>query len=411
MNSRHPMPNIGIVTALPVEAFAVQTILEDLEEAPDTHHEDRSIYYLGGLPSRVPGQPHGVVLCLLTEDGGVAAAHGCANLARTWNVRYIIMCGIACGVPNTAEPERHVRLGDVLVAEDGIVPYGHVRVDDEGDHLRRPAARPSVDLRNAARKLRTTAEAGHRPWEKWLDVGRRPDLAAYARPPAVTDMLLDDETGQQIRHPTLGRSGHLPGRPKVHHGLIGSGGKLIRTSQERNRLARKHRLIGLDMEGDGVSDAAYLQGVDWFMVRGVSDYGSPKNDTWHRYAALAAAAYTRALLEQVKPSAARRTQPVFGTELGERRDRPVPNRDVLVAALLEVRTMRDRIGRDSIHSALPDVQRNQVRRAHDAYHDVCGFVDSLGPSSGGLTQLLEALRAAEGDSLPVRRFAALLQDR
>jgi nucleoside phosphorylase len=297
--------DLGIITALPVECFAVLTTMDDLEEARGPGSGDRSTYYLGTMPSRVPGRPHRVVLCLLTEDGGVAAAHACADLARSWGVRQIVMCGIACGVPNPADPQRHVRLGDILVAADGVVPYGHVRVDDDGERLRRPASRPSVELCNAARQLRVGEEAGQRPWDRWLEVGNRPNLAPYARPPASADVLFDDETRQPVPHPPPGDSGHLPGRPKVHYGLIGSGGRLIRTSAERNRLARTHRLIGLDMEGDGVSDAAHLQGVDWFMVRGVSDYGSRKNDLWHRYAALAAAAYTRSLLGRLNPPALR----------------------------------------------------------------------------------------------------------
>jgi nucleoside phosphorylase len=408
MSSPNHAPDIGIVTALPVECYGVQTIMDDLEEVPDEIGGDWATYYVGSVPSRTPGRPHRVVLCLLPEDGGVAAAHGCANLARTWAVRHILMCGIACGVPNPMDPERHVRLGDILVAEDGVVPYGHVRVDGDGEQLRRPAARPSVVLRNAARRLRIAEEAGQRPWERWLDVNRRPNLEAYARPPASTDILFDDETGKRIRHPPLSQSKHLPGRPRVHYGLLGSGGKLIRTSIERDRLVRKHRLIGFDMEGDGVADATYLTGIDWFMVRGVSDYGSRKNDTWHRYASLAAAAYTRSLLEQLKPVKPAPTPPPQRSEPVKRPDAPTSDREEIVAILLKIRTMRGRAGRDRIIEALPDAFRHRIPRGNDTYHDVCGFVAVLSESAEGLGLLLAALRAVEGDSRPVQRFAELL---
>jgi len=411
MSTRQVSPDIGIITALPVECFAVLAVLNDLEESPDPGNDNGSTYYLGTVPSRDADRPHRIVLCLLTEDGGVAAAHGCANLVRTWGVRQIVMCGIACGVPNPAEPERHVRLGDVLVAEDGVVPYNHVRVERDGEQLRRPASRPSVELRNAARRLRLGEEAGERPWDRWLDVSHRPGLGHYARPPASTDVLFDDETHEWVPHPPLSQSRHLPGRPKVHYGLIGSGGKLIRTSVERNRLARKYRLIGFDMEGDGVSDAAYLQGVDWFMVRGVSDYGSRKDDAWHRYAALAAAAYTRTLLGQLNPlraqALAEQADPI--RQIGP--SRSAPSRDALVAALLEIRTIRERAGRDRIVATLPDFLRHQIPRGASAYQDVCGVVDALARHAGGLDLLLDALRVVEGDSLPVRRVAHMLIDR
>jgi nucleoside phosphorylase len=411
-------PGIGIVTALPVECFAVQTIMDDLEEAPGS--DDRFMYYLGTVPSRAPGVPHKIVLCLLSQDGGIAAAHGCANLAVTWPVQHIIMSGIACGVPNLDDPERHVRLGDILVAED-VIPYDHLRVEPDAQRVRRPAARPSVVLRTAARRLRVEEEAGSRPWERWLDVRRRPDLGEYARPDASTDVLFDDATGQRIRHPPPSRSKHVPGKPKVHYGPIGSGGRLIRSSAERDRLVREHGLIGLDMEGDGIADAAYLQGLDWFMVRGVSDYGSQKRDTWQRNAALAAAAYTRVLLERLNPSPTRRLPPTERPDASgaqhrdatgvEHPDAPGVDRARLAAALLETHAMRDQAGRDRILSMLPPSYADRISRARDAHHDSLGFVNALAEVRGGLGLLLELLRAVEGgDSLPVRRFARLLME-
>jgi nucleoside phosphorylase len=291
-----------------------------------------------------------------------------------------------------------VRLGDILVAEDGVVPYGHVRVEAEGDEIRRPAARPSVVLKAAARRLRIGEEGGSRPWERLLDVRGRPGLATYRRPPSTSDVLWADDGGTVGRHPDPVRSGHEDGLPKVHFGRLGSGAKLIRSAAERNRLARRHRLLGFDMEGDGVSDGAYLQGVDWFMVRGVSDYGAGKNDLWHRYAALAAAAYTHALLGQVEPLA---TPP--GPAVGA-----VPG-DGLVAALLDVRSMRDGSSRDRVIASLPEQYRNGLPRSRSAYEDVAGLVRALGRQPGGLEALRQVLQDLEQDSRPVRRFAGLIR--
>lgn len=414
MTSRQPSaPTIGIVTALPIECFAVQLVLADVAEA--NAPGDRATYYTGEVPSRDPGRPHRVVLSLLTEDGGVAAAHRCANLQRSWRVRQIVMCGIACGVPAPDHPERHVRLGDILVAEEGVVPYGHVRALADGDEeIRRPAAKPSVVLRDAARRLRVAEEAGRRNWERLLDVSHRPDLAGYRRPSPATDVLLDDESNSVVPHPPLARSGHVPGRPKVHYGRIGSGGKLIQSSTVRNQLARRYRLIGFDMEGDGVSDGAYLQGVDWFMVRGVSDYGSGKNDAWHRYAALAAAAYVHALLGQV-PSIDGSAESIAVTKVAHQpMVSDVPDHmnaetlEAVVAALLAVRTMQSQAGRDRVIAGLPVPYRGRAPRARDTYHDVLGLVWWLDGTSGGLRALYDALHVIEHDSVPLRRLAALL---
>jgi nucleoside phosphorylase len=62
-------------------------------------------------------------------------------------------------------------------------------------------------------------------------------------------------------------------------------------------LAAEHNIRALEMEGAGVGTSAFLNDRDWFMVRGVSDYAdSSYTFRWRPYAALAAAAYVKALL-------------------------------------------------------------------------------------------------------------------
>lgn len=398
-------PTIGIITALPIEAFAVLATLDEVAEAGAPDPDDGASYWSGFTPSSKPSRPHRVVVSLLTEDGGVAAAHGCANLQRTWRVNQVVMCGIACGVPRPDLPSQHVRLGDILVAEEGIVPYGHVRATSDGrEQLRRPAARPSVPLRNAARRLRVEAESGNRLWEHIMDTRGRRAAEDYSRPPPGADVLLDDD-GNAVQHPPAAMSGHVPGRPKVHYGWIGSGGKLINSAAERNRLAREYRLIGFDMEGDGISDAAYLQRVDWFMVRGVSDYGSGKNDEWHRYASLAAAAYVRALLGRLDPSDAREVKPAAaagGAVVGDTDHR------ALVDAVWAVRTMRAPGGRDRVVSELAEAYGLRIMRVRDPYLDVDGIVRAVGQLRGGLHSLVGVLQSIEYDSTPVRQLARLV---
>ena len=54
----------------------------------------------------------------------------------------------------------------------------------------------------------------------------------------------------------------------------------------------------VEMEASGLQNAAWAQGRDAFVVRGICDYcDNHKNDTWQNYAALVAAAYARALVE------------------------------------------------------------------------------------------------------------------
>ncbi|HWS36782.1 MAG TPA: hypothetical protein VN408_29085 [Actinoplanes sp.] len=380
-------------------------VLDGMVEAAPVRG-DPAIYYLGTMPSRDAGPPHRVVLCVLPEDGSVAAAHACTNLQRSWDVRQIIMCGIACGVPNPADPERHVRLGDVLVAEDGVIPYGHVRAMPLGEEIRRHPAKPSVVFKRATRRLRIAEEAGQRPWDEYIDARGRRVPVEYRRPAEPPDELIHFDSGIAAPHPPISQSGHLARRPKIHYGRLGSGGKLINDSVERNRLARQYRLLGFDMEGDGVSDGAYLQGAEWFMVRGVSDYGVRKNDRWHRYASLAAASYVRALLGETAALDTGAVAHLVGADV------PAPGDgfdvEAVVEALLEVRSLRDRSGRDRVISELPSIDQARQVRGSSAYRDVKELVESLRRNPGGLRGLYQVLLKIEKESVSLRRLGRIL---
>src|SRR5207245_8710760 len=52
----------------------------------------------------------------------------------------------------------------------------------------------------------------------------------------------------------------------------------------------------------GVADAAWVAQIGYLVVRGTCDYcNSRKNDDWHKYAALIAAAYARIVVEYLHP--------------------------------------------------------------------------------------------------------------
>jgi nucleoside phosphorylase len=54
------------------------------------------------------------------------------------------------------------------------------------------------------------------------------------------------------------------------------------------------------MEGSGVQSATWAGNADAMVIRGISDYcDAHKNDAWRYYAAAAAAAFTRALIEAI----------------------------------------------------------------------------------------------------------------
>jgi nucleoside phosphorylase len=301
-----PPPVFGIVTALPEEFAAVRALLDD-PRGPHTVASDRALYVRGRMPSREATSPHEVVLTLLGDTGNTAAAEACANLIRSFpSVDTVLMCGIACGVPDPDHPERHVRLGDIVAATWGIADYDHVVETDGGWHPRQPFPLPSPLLVRLAQFLAAVEIGGERPWDKWITVALDA-LPAYARPSDTTDLLSDpDDPGRTTAHPPTEASGHPHQLPKVHRGLIGSADRSLRSAKARDALTSSHRMIAFEMEGKGIGGAGFAGGLEWFVVRGISDYGDVRTSLqWRGYAAIVAAAYVRALLAECPPLTAR----------------------------------------------------------------------------------------------------------
>jgi nucleoside phosphorylase len=299
------VPVFGIVTALPEECAAMETLLDNA--VPDNVEKDRANYVLGVVPSRDPERPHRVVLTMLGDTANDAAADACTNLIRSYpSVGHVLMVGIAAGVPDPRRPDRHVRLGDIVVSTWGIVDYDHVIDRAPEPVLRQPFPRPSRLLNQSTNWLIKEELRGRRPWEEWISFAEA-ELPDCVRPPASTDLLHpSDGARRPVPHPPIDESGHRAGRPKVHYGFIGSADRSLRNSRTRDRLAGKHNLRAFEMEGKGVGNAGFANGLEWLVIRGVSDYGDRRTDArWRGYASLVAAAYARALLAACPPVAPR----------------------------------------------------------------------------------------------------------
>lgn len=302
---------IGVIAALPVEGAAVGALISD--PRPVRIDGDPNNYRVGHFDSVEPGRPHRVALTTMPEDNTRNAAMACTDMLRTFpRIRCVIMTGIAGGVPSPTRPQRHVRLGDVVVAVDGIVDYGHVRQGEGPPEPRRPVTGISMDLIRAVRQLQQRAYLGESPsWARLLMPAQDQPMAVFARPPASTDLLhMGDEP---IEHPPLSESGHVEGRPKIHFGKIGCADVLMMNEIVRDKLAARHGVLAFEMEAAGVAAGVAGRGVNWFMVRGIVDYcNGRKNDLWHPYASLSAAACVRALLAECRPFPVWRMAPGSG---------------------------------------------------------------------------------------------------
>lgn len=293
-------PNVGLITAIPEEFAAVRALLD----APAEHYVDGdpALYVLGSLPSRDPTRNHHTVLTLLGATATNAAASGCTNLVRSFpSTIAVIMVGIAAGIPNPYRPQRHVRLGDIVVATHGLIDYDHIRAAADGVQPRRPFPLPSTRLVRCANMLKADELSGSRPWEQWLGAGRPRNLTGYGRPPHHTDVL-QDHGGYRLQHPNRNVSGHRKGYPKVHYGAIGSADRSLYDAATRDQLAQRHGFLAVEMEGAGIGSSTFLNNLEWFVIRGISDYGDGnRSEFWRRHASLVAACYLRALLSKCLP--------------------------------------------------------------------------------------------------------------
>jgi nucleoside phosphorylase len=265
---------VGIVTALPKEHVAVKAMLD----GPLDHGD----YVLGEVPAK-GGGTHAVALTRSGMGTTRAAARATRLLDAMPEIEALLMVGIAGGMPNPGNAWEHVRLGDVVVSDDrGVIDYGLV---SESPNPPRP---PSPQLLEAVEDLIGGEHEGKRPW---VDLLRRGDkLKNSARPGEETDVLLGGAA-----HPV--DPDRAPGEPRIFHAAIASSGVLLKDPVKRDRLRDRFGVRAVEMEGAGIADAAWAGEVGYLVVRGICDYcDQNKGYLWQEYAAIAAAAYARAVL-------------------------------------------------------------------------------------------------------------------
>jgi nucleoside phosphorylase len=305
-------PRAGIITALTHETAAVLIALGD---PPEIHRPGDGAgrrYWLARVPGS-NGGTHQVVIAQADMGNNIAGIRATQLLSHFPSVESIIMCGIAGGVPSPAQASEHVRLGDVVVSnQKGVVQYDFVKRKLKGkrrevaEEVRASPRPPSAELLEAVRLLEVDLHRGRFPWEGHLDAGL--GCLGWRRPPDSEDRLDDPaDPARSLTHPS--DPNRRPGQPRVFLAPIASANALLKDPDKRDALRAQFGTRAVEMEGSGIADATWSHGVGYLVVRGICDYcDANKNDVWQRYAAMAAAAYVRALLESMPAPGAARPQ-------------------------------------------------------------------------------------------------------
>ncbi|KAI0115923.1 hypothetical protein GGR51DRAFT_368392 [Nemania sp. FL0031] len=324
---------VGILCTLPEEGAAMKTVFDEIYDEPDH-------YVLGSIGN------HNVALAYLPLESGIAAASTAASKLGTDfpTIKFGLLVGIAGGIPsNTTD----IRLGDVVVGvpqgtHPGVIQLGRGK-DLEQNGFQRTGSlnRPPTSLLSTVASM--TADSQHCSLQLNNIIRTVEESGPKYQYPGQEFDILHSAPCDQCVDKCTDRGSHIPNRqsrdaayPVVHRGLIGSGDTVIKDAQKRDELAKQYGIICVEMEAAGVmhSDIPFL------VIRGISDYAdAQKNDQWHSYASLTAAAFAKMLLCKVT-----------GTDGVSRVDRRAAKRNFTYSSSPQ-RGMKRKLDEDSSYSS------------------------------------------------------------
>lgn len=208
-----------------------------------------------------------IVVGMIGRPGTTQTALAVREAVQLWRPRYIILSGIAGGLPDPSEEDAHPILGDVVIA-DIIYGYEYGKID---------------------KKFKPRAN-----WIYRTDKG----LMNSAKAAAVSNGWIEHIKAKPPKRCT----------PKVISGEIASGDKVVDDPTNeffKQVLETWPKIKAVEMEGAGAAAAieqASCLGIPtgFMMIRGISDLpraegegrGGKERDAWKVYASDVAAAFT-----------------------------------------------------------------------------------------------------------------------
>jgi nucleoside phosphorylase len=301
---------VGWITALPIEAAAAKAMLDTVHSRLSTPDHDSNIYTFGHTNSgdEVTHGGHNVVIAS-GRPGTTTAATVANNMRRTFPwLRIGLMVGIAGGVWHL---DTDVRLGDIVVGvhpkgEAGIVQYDYGKQIQDGAFVKTGSMNkaPAI-LLNAVAAVQADhlgLDASEMAYVAHLE---RTKAKRFSKRPAQDRLFnttyvhrtgpCDDCDKRELRDRPVREHATIP---QVHYGPIASGNRVIRDAGFAEAVREKYSNLCFEMEAAGLDNFPSLT------IRGISDYcDTHKNDEWHQYAAVAAAAYAKELLSVIPPTA------------------------------------------------------------------------------------------------------------
>ncbi|ETS03837.1 purine and uridine phosphorylase [Trichoderma reesei RUT C-30] len=343
--------SVAIICAIATEYNAVCHIFDEFWD----ENGDQFGRAAGDLNTYTTGRigKHNVVLALLPRMGKSNAAAAAAGFRSSYNnIELALLVGVCGGVPRPGgSVEDEILLGDVIIGKTVVqhdfgrkYPSGFVRKASFEENLSK-APKNIQGLLNTFETdrglwlLRTqTAQFLLQMQNAGKGRNRRP-LAKYRYPGTAKDRLFrsdyrhkhrgsgtplcticsssadavcEDALNATCEELGCEESSCIPRerlqekeelehnsqeeaqKPAIHIGAVASGDTVLKSGEDRDRIAKKERVIAFEMEGAGIWEE-----IPCIIVKGVCDYAdSHKNKRWQDFAAATAAAAAKALLHR-----------------------------------------------------------------------------------------------------------------
>ncbi|PKK54842.1 hypothetical protein CI102_540 [Trichoderma harzianum] len=305
---------VGWICAATTEYVAARAILDEKHAGPEkVSQANQSDFTLGRIGK------HNVVIAILPtgEYGTASAATVAADMSHNFpNIRIRLMVGIGGGAPS----ERNdIRLGDIVVSapsngKSGVFQYDYGRtIQGQPFQQTRFLDQSPMILRTAMTGLMAQYECEGHQLEETIKIAleRSPKLLGkYSRPHESSDRLYCNT----FVHPSNDGSDcakscgddSLIMRPRrtqensslvIHYGMIASANQLMKNAIFRDKMSSEYHVLCFEMEAGGLMNT-----FPCLVIRGICDYSdSHTNKIWEGYAAMAAAAYAKDLINRLPP--------------------------------------------------------------------------------------------------------------
>lgn len=330
--------DVAIICALPLEVDAVDALFDEcydiLEETDEDESRNNHVSTVGRIGR------HYVALVQLPGIGKSSAAGVTSSLLLNFTgIRLVLVVGICGGIPFPSKGTELI-LGDVVIG-DSVVEYDFGRrypagfKRKGGEKCNNDRYLKSFVASLKTKKLRNKLQEDISSHLSYLH-GMESD---WAYPGNTQDRLFKasykhshHKSGRNALSPCalcnsenqisvcleasvadcdqLGCDGELVQRdrlkergtaPFIHFGKIASADTVMKSGEDRDKLAHDEGIVALEMEAAAVWDN--LDGLPCLVVKGVSDYAdSHKSKQWQNYAAATAASCAKAILKLWRPS-------------------------------------------------------------------------------------------------------------